>query len=328
MIYIETGSYTPAVNLAYEEYFLKVRELENDLFMLWRNEPAVVVGHFQNIQEEVNSGFAQAHHIHIIRRISGGGAVYQDLGNLCFSFVLHDVRPKVFDKSSYVRPLVEALAQLGIHADVTARNDLRIDGKKFSGNAMALHKDRLLFHGTLLFETELDVLEDVLSGPQSGIVSKAVKSLRSSVTNLKEHLPETMDIVQFKKRLKDLLSANTSAVEYILSREDLYSIQKLAKTKYESWDWNFGNNPGSIIHRSRQLIDGVLEIDLQLDKGCIRACHTMSSSNMLPNLGDIEERLVGVRYTFADVLGALTSTGIDEMSDLISTEDLVQWIMI
>jgi lipoate-protein ligase A len=132
MKYIETGSCSPAVNLAYEEYFLKGKDLEEDLFMLWRNEPAIVVGRFQNTLVEINSSFAEAHQIQVIRRISGGGTVYHDLGNLCFSFILHDVKPEIIDKSKYVRPLVDALSRLAIQTEVTGRNDLTIGGKKIS----------------------------------------------------------------------------------------------------------------------------------------------------------------------------------------------------
>src|SRR5689334_17134180 len=146
MKYIETGSNSPAVNLSYEEYFLKGKDLEEDVLMLWQNEPTIVVGRFQNTLEEINSTFAEAHNIQIIRRISGGGAVYHDLGNLCFSFILHDVQPEVIDKSKYLQPLVSALNKLGIQAEVTKRNDLIIAGSKFSGNAMAFSRNRLLFH--------------------------------------------------------------------------------------------------------------------------------------------------------------------------------------
>jgi lipoate---protein ligase len=328
MLYIETNSFAPPINLACEEYFLKGWDLEEDLFMLWRNEPAVVVGRFQNTVEEINSRFARDHCIPVVRRISGGGAVYHDLGNLCFSFILHDIQPKIFDKSQYIRPLFDALARLGIRVEVTARNDLMVEGKKFSGNAMALHRDRLLFHGTLLFETNLDVLDAVLSGPESGIVSKAVKSIRGSITNLKDHLSEAMDIVQFKRRLKDLLSADIPTVEYVPSREQWDAVQNLARKKYESWDWNFGNNPGSEIHRSRKLMDGILEMDLQLDKGRIQDCRVQSSSSILPGPEKLAKRLVGVRYTFKDVLNVCIGSGIDGTASLVSAEDFAQWIMV
>ena len=326
MIYIETGSCSPAVNLAYEDYFLKGRDLQEDLFMLWRNEPTIVVGRFQNTLEEINSSFAEMHHIRVIRRITGGGAVYHDLGNLCFSFILHDIQPNIIDKSKYVRPLVDALAQLGVNAEVNRRNDLVVAGKKFSGNAMALHKDRLLFHGTLLFDTDLEMLVDVLKSSEVKIQSKGVKSIRSTVTNIKEYLREEMDVIQFKERLKELLSADALTTAYIPCQEDLDAIHELVRTKYETWSWNFGNDPGSKIHRSCQLLDGVLEIYLELEKGYIKTCQIISDFKTSIKLGEIEKLLTNVRYTSTDIQRALTDLDLEKKLGLISKDELVQWI--
>ena len=327
MIYIETDSTTPAVNLAYEEYFLKGAALEQDLFMLWQNEPAVVVGRFQNTLEEIDAAFAAAHQIQVIRRISGGGAVYHDLGNLCFSFILHDIQPKILDKSKYARPLVEALRRLGVDAAVSGRSDLMVGGRKFSGSAMALHKDRLLFHGTLLFDTDLEVLAAVLRGRGSGILSKAVKSVRSGVTNLKGYLRQPMDVIQFKRSLRELLSAARPAPAYIPRPEDLDAIRKLAAAKYETWNWNFANDPGCRIHRSCLLMDGVVELDLELEKGQIQSCRITSNSGRSAALGKIANRLIHVRFTPADMLGALAGLEIEEHPGSISREGLVQWIV-
>jgi lipoate-protein ligase A len=328
MIYIETESCTPAINLAYEDYFLKGKDLEEDLFMLWRNEPSIVVGRFQNTLEEINSSFAEAHHIQVIRRITGGGAVYHDLGNLCFSFILHDIQPKIIDKSKYARPLVDALAELGVNAEVTYRNDLMVAGKKFSGNAMALHKNRLLFHGTLLFDTDLEILGEVLKGSEAKILSKAVKSVRNRVTNLKEYLREEMDVIQFKESMKELLFADTPTVAYIPCQEDLDAIQKLVKTKYETWKWNFGNNPSSKIHQSHPLQDGVFEIYLELEKGYIKSCQLIGSNFKTSiKLGEIEKLLTNVRYTSADIQSALTDLDLEKELGLISKDDLLQWIV-
>jgi lipoate-protein ligase A len=326
MIYIETGSCSPAINLAYEDYFLKGRDLKKDLFMLWRNEPTIVVGRFQNTLEEINSSFAETHHIRVIRRITGGGAVYHDLGNLCFSFILHDIQPNIIDKSKYARPLVDALAQLGVNAEMTRRNDLVVDGKKISGNAMALHKDRLLFHGTLLFDTDLEMLEEVLKSSEVKIQSKAVQSVRSRVTNIKDYLRQEMDVIQFKERMKELLSTDTLTTAYIPCQEDFEAIQELVRTKYETWSWNFGKDPGSKIHRSCQLLDGVLEIYLELDKGYIKTCQIISDFKTPIRLGEIENLLKNVRYTSTDIREALTDLDLEKKPGLISKDDLVQWI--
>jgi lipoate---protein ligase len=326
VIYIETGSCSPAVNLTYEEYFLKGKDLEEDLLMLWRNEPTIVVGRFQNTLEEINASFAEAHHIRVIRRISGGGAVYHDLGNVCFSFILHDIQPKVIDKSKYIRPVVDALAQLGVHAELTHRNDLTVAGKKFSGNAMALHKNRLLFHGTLLFDTDLEMLEQALKTSGVKILSKGVQSARTGVTNLKEYLFEEMSVIQFKERLKELLSAHAFPVTYIPCKEDLDAIQELVKTKYETWSWNFGNNPSSTVHRSCPLPEGVLEIYLKLEKGCIQLCQITGDFATPIGFGEVEKSLTNVRYTYADIRNALTDLNLENKLGSISKDDLVHWI--
>jgi len=328
MKYIETGSCTPAINLAFEDYFLKGTDLEEDIFMLWRNEPTIVVGRFQNTLEEVNSSFAKAHQIQIVRRISGGGAVYHDLGNLCFSFILHDIKPEVVDKSKYILPLRDALSHLGVEAEVTRRNDLTIEGKKFSGNAMALFRDRLLFHGTLLFDTDLSILDEVLKSSASYITSMGVKSVRSSVTNLKDYLPVKMDILQFKQSMKQFLFNDAPhAVIYAPTQQDLDAINDLVKTKYETWKWNFGRNPNSIIERSYQFPEGILEIHLEVEKGNIKTCQLKCGSDLSLETGQIEKQLENVRYTLENVCNALSDIDLYNNQQTISMCDLAKCIV-
>ena len=272
MIYIETGSSTPAVNLAFEEYFLKSKDLGEDVCMLWRNEPVVVVGRFQNTLEEINYPLADALSIPIIRRISGGGAVYHDLGNLCFSFILHDARPEIIDKSKYARPLVQALAQLGFPVEVSKRNDFLIDGKKFSGNAMVLHKNRLLFHGTLLYDANLGTLQNVLKAPHARIELKGIKSNKSSVTNIKQYMKEELSILAFKQSLKQIIFEDQQDAYYDPTFRDLEAIGELVKHKYSTWEWNYGHNPPTKIRLSGHLPGGTIEAYLELNKGFIKTC--------------------------------------------------------
>ena len=327
MKYIETGSCLPAINLAYEEYFLKGKDLEEDVFMLWQNEPTIVVGRFQNTLEEINSSFAEAHHIQVIRRISGGGAVYHDLGNLCFSFILHDVQPEVLDKSKYLRPLINALNKLGIQTEVTRRNDLTIAGGKFSGNAMALSRNRLLFHGTLLFDTNLAMLDEVLKSSVIISESKGVKSVRSGVINLKEYFPVEMSILEFKQSMKQLLYTDNPTETYIPSQQDLDAIQELVKTKYETWEWNIGRNPNSNIEKSCQFPDGLVQIYIELEKGYIKHCRIKSDSRKGMNSTEIEKRLENVRYVAADITLALSGLDINQKLGFESNDNFVQSIV-
>ena len=327
MITIETHSHSAFVNLAFEEYFLKSKDLDDDIIMLWQNEPAVVVGRFQNTLEEINQPFLNAHSIPVARRISGGGAVYHDLGNLCFSFILRDVSPGTMDASRYIRPVVNALVQLGIPVKVAGRNDLTIDGKKFSGNAMALHKNRLLFHGTLLFDTDLDMLGLVLKSASDKIESKAIKSVRSKVTNIKSYAAKDMDVLQFKQALKTIFFENEPQIEYQPNLEDQVEIQKLMENKYLSWDWIFGRNPATRVRSSCNFAGGKLEIELELDKGWLAACHIQSDVLDMPVIEEIELLLSNIRFTAQDIVRALEGIELENQLGSITKEELIRCMM-
>ena len=325
MFYIETGSCSPAVNLAYEEYFLKVKPLEEDICMLWRNEPAVIVGKFQNTLEEIDLLFAETNHIDVIRRISGGGAVYHDLGNLCFSFILNGIAPYTLNRPALARPLVNALRQFGLPVDMTQRNDLVVDGKKFSGNAMALHKNRLLYHGTLLFDTDLERLTRVLRSAPAAVESKAVKSVRTNVTNLKPYIRPEIDILQFKQALKEYLLAGNASKPYDPTAEDCSAIQDLVENKYQTWEWTFGNNPSSKITLSGELPIGYLIITIELEKGRIQHCRLQKEKQAIGSEA-IEQRLINVRYRYEDIRTALEGLEPTDLPGHITPDELARML--
>jgi lipoate---protein ligase len=326
MIYIETASRSPFVNLAFEEYFLKNNDLGDDIFMLWQNEPTIVVGRFQNTLEEINQAYTDSQHIHIIRRITGGGAVYHDLGNLCFTFILRNVVPELVNASRFAIPVVKALAQLGVQAEVSGRNDLTIDGKKFSGNAMALHKDRLLYHGTLLFDSDMDVLSQALKVSPDKIESKGIKSVKSRVTNIKPYASANMDILQFKEALKHLLEADPP-VEYSPNAEDRAGIQALVDQKYCTWEWNFGRNPHAKIEYVRRYSGGKVAAYLEVEKGTLLSCQIRGDFLGLCDIEEVEQRLTNVRYTAADVTAALQGLDLKAHFGAITQDEVVQCIM-
>jgi lipoate---protein ligase len=327
MIYIETHTHSPFVNLAFEEYFLKSKDLGDEVLMLWQDESAVVVGRFQNTLEEINQTFIDENDIQTARRISGGGAVYHDLGNLCFSFILPGVTPGTMDASRYIRPVEKALRQMGIPVKVAGRNDLTIDGKKFSGNAMALHKNRLLFHGTLLFDTDLDRLGQVLKAPSDAIESKGIKSVRSKVTNVRPYVPQGMDVRQFKQVLKELFFENEPQIEYQPTGDDYTDIEKLVDTKYQSWDWIFGRNPACKVRSTCSFAGGKLEIELELDKGWLAACRIQSDALEPADVKEVELRLANIRFTYADVEGALAGVELKAGTRANAKDDLIRCIM-
>jgi len=327
MIYIETASFTPSVNLAFEEYFLKYLDMGDDIFMLWRNEPTIVVGRFQNTLEEINQAYTESNNINVIRRISGGGAVYHDLGNLCFTFILRNVTPKSADFSKFTIPVVKALAQMGIRTETSGRNDLTINGKKFSGNAMALHKNQFLFHGTLLFDSDLEVLGQVLNVSTDKIESKGIKSVRSRVTNIKPYIASGMQIEEFKQTLKKLILANEKQTEYIPTAEDRTAIQKLVETKYLAWEWNFGNNPTSKIRYRRRYAGGKVEFNFELEKGFIKSCQIKGDFLGLCEIDEVEERLINTRYTADDVQNVFATIDIQKHFGSITKEEILLCIM-
>ena len=307
LLYIETGSTSPSLNLAFEEYFLKEKDLGEDCFMLYCNLPAIVVGRFQNTFEEINPTFTNQQGINIMRRISGGGAVYHDLGNLCFSFIYTGTAAETIDKSKLARPVAEALSRLGIQVELSKRNDMFLAGKKFSGNAMALSRHKLLYHGTLLFDADLEILTQALIRPAGRIESKGIQSIRSEVTNLKPYFSPEIEIGQFKQALIRELLNNLSPRFYEPTRQDLSAITDLAQKKYLNWDWTIGSNPPSSLRRTCDLSAGILEIHLELETGRIMQCILGAQWLDPVFLHEVETRLTHVRYELDDVREALDS---------------------
>jgi len=209
MKYIDSQSSNPYFNLALEEYVLKNFSIEEDIIFLWQNTPTIVVGNNQNTIEEINMPFVNEKKIKVVRRLSGGGAVYQDLGNLNFTFLMSLEKPANLEIKKFALPVVEALNKLGVPAELTGRNDITVEGKKISGNAQRLFRNKLLHHGTLLFDTDLEVMAKVLQVGLDKIQSKGIKSIRSRVTNIKPYLAKQKTILEFRESiLSELFQIN------------------------------------------------------------------------------------------------------------------------
>ena len=207
MIYIESKSNDPRYNTALELYAFNELAKKDDVFMLWINEPCIVVGKNQNTREEVNQKFCDDNGIKIVRRVSGGGAVYHDLNNLNYTIISNGRSGEEFDFKSFSQPVIDALASLGVKAEFTGRNDLEIDGRKFCGNAQYVRSGRIMHHGCLMFDVDTTVLTDALKVSKDKIESKGIKSVRSRVTNIKEHLPnQDMTVLDFVAALKKYMS--------------------------------------------------------------------------------------------------------------------------
>ncbi len=268
MFFLNREQTNPYFNLAAEEYLL--RQGPGDMFMLWQNEPCVVIGKHQNAFAEINYRYCRDEKIPVIRRISGGGAVYHGPGNINFSFIKTVEKENAVDFSRFLKPMMETFARLGLAVTSGKRNDLYIHGLKFSGNAEHVYRDKVLHHGTILFDANLDVLNLALTPSGKIFTDKAVKSVRSKVTNLKPYLPDIETIDEFTTLL--IQSAGQSIPElqpFSLSDSDIHNINSLATEKYSTWDWNFGYSPQYIFTVSLKVLGENREYNFTVKNGYI-----------------------------------------------------------
>ncbi|MFY9150396.1 MAG: lipoate--protein ligase [Prolixibacteraceae bacterium] len=256
----------PYFNLAAEEYFLK--HFQEDFFMLWRSLPSVVVGKHQNALAEINHEFVRENQIPVARRLSGGGTVFHDPGNVNFTFIRNVEKISEVNFKVFTVPVVEALKKLGVDAYTTGRNDLLIDGKKISGNAEHVHRNRVLHHGTLLFDSHLEALKGVLKVDLSKFEDKAVQSNRSEVTNIANYLPKPISAEEFTNFIFAEISRNYPEFQvYELTSEDIEAIEKLSTEKYQTWDWIFGYSPKYRFSNNVETEHGEINISLVVEKG-------------------------------------------------------------
>lgn len=291
MKYIDSKSHDSYFNLALEEYILKNENIEEDIVFLWQNTPTIVVGNNQNTIEEINVPFVKENKIQVVRRLSGGGAVYQDMGNLNFTFIKCLNETSNLDIKKFALPVVEALNKLGVPAQLTGRNDISVEGKKISGNAQRLYRNKLLHHGTLLFDTDLEVMVKVLQVGIDKIESKGIKSIRSRVTNIKPYFSQQITIEEFRESILKELFQGKEVNYYYLEEKDLKEINDLVNTKYSTWEWNFGYSPSYSIKNSRRFPAGKIELFIDVEKGMIKSCQIFGDFLSLCDISEIEEAL-------------------------------------
>ena len=269
MVYLETGSLDPFYNLAFEETVL-TRRRSGDYLLLWQNDNTVVIGQNQNAEEEINRAFVEEHDIHVVRRTTGGGAVYHDLGNLNYSFITDAGDAETLTMERFTLPVVNALRGLGLRAEASGRNDILVEGRKVSGTAQRLLNGRILHHGTLLFDTDADMAAGALRAAPEKFRSKSAKSVRSRIGNIRAFLREDMDLPNFWKYLKEAL-AGEGFVSGELSAGELAEADRLKRDKYDTWEWNFGRSPAYDMANKRHWDGGSLEVRLSVREGRITA---------------------------------------------------------
>ncbi|UXH45823.1 lipoate--protein ligase [Rossellomorea vietnamensis] len=327
MLFIDNKGITdPRINLAIEEYALKNLDINESYLLFYINEPSIIIGKNQNTIEEINTDYVEKQGLHVVRRLSGGGAVYHDLGNLNFSFITKDDGESFHNFKKFTEPVVSALHRLGVKAELSGRNDLIAEGRKISGNAQFSTKGRMFSHGTLLFDSEMENVVSALRVKKDKIESKGIKSIRSRVANISEFLTDQMTIEEFRSTLLDFIFDGSDVEEYVLTEEDWKNIHELSKERYQNWDWNYGKSPKFNLQHSHRFPVGSIDVRLEVNKGKIDNCKIFGDFFGVGNVEDIEEKLAGTRYERKDIAGALEGVDIQHYFGNITKDEFVDLV--
>lgn len=326
MIYIETGSLDARYNFAVEYYFTAERDLgEDSIFLLWRTAPTLMVGKYQNVLEEIDLAYARAQNIQIVRRMSGGGTIYTDLGGWQFTFITRG-NAATISFSEYIRPVIDALATLGVRAEFNGRNDLTIDGKKFSGNAQYKLAGNTVHHGSLLLCTDIEQMVRATTVDPQKILSKSIRSVRDRVTNIADHLPEPVAPEVFKDRLIDSIMHGNRR-EYVLTDADRARIAAIAEERFTGWEAVYAASPKFSIERSARLAGGKMTFTLEVRHGRIEHCSVMGDFFGTQDPSTFDAALRGCPYRRDAVLSALIDAGLEGAVYRVSAKEMAELIV-
>lgn len=328
MKYIVNTSNDPAYNVALEAYaFQKLTDID-EIFILWINEPAIIIGRHQNTIQEINKEFIDKNGIHVVRRLSGGGAVYHDLNNLNYTIISNNTQEGAFDFQTFSKPVIDTLAKLGVKAEFTGRNDLEINGQKFAGNAQAYYKGRMMHHGCLLFDVDMSVLGQALKVSKDKIESKGIKSVRARVTNIVDHLSDKITVQEFSDAiLAQMKEEYPEMDEYVLSDAELSEIQAMRDNQFATWDWTYGKAPEYTIERGVRYPAGKITIYANVENSTIKSVKIFGDFFGVKPVDDIEKMLEGVRYDYKDVLAALKTVDTSQYFSRMTPEEITKAIV-
>jgi lipoate-protein ligase A len=322
MLCIHHHSTDPYFNIATDEFIFK--NMQEDCFMLWRNDNAIIVGKHQNTLAEINVDYVKEKGIKVVRRLSGGGAVYHDLGNLNFTFTRTGENTEVVDFERYTKPIIEVLNNMGIPAKFEGRNDLTIEGRKFSGNAEHVFKNKVLHHGTILYSSEMKDVSGALKINPLKYKDRAVKSIPKRVTNVSNHMKQPMNLEDFTQRIMDhVLSTFEGAQIYEFTESDLAQIQKIRDDKYSTWEWNFGHSPKYNFMQGARNQGGTLEVNLKVEKGIIKEAKFFGDFFGVANVNEIEEALKGSKHGQDEVQSVLAAFDLKKYFHKMSISDVM-----
>jgi len=321
MYYVRNGSTDPHFNMAFDEFCLERMTSDVPFFYLWQNRPSVIIGLNQNPYAEVNLPYLEENGITLARRVTGGGAVYHDLGNINYTIV-GPSSPMEHGSLDYYALMTEALRSLGVDASRSGRNDIMVDGKKCSGYAKRMWKDRVMIHGTLMYDVDIEALTMALSVPGSKLSAAGIHSVRSRVANLREYLPQFGSLTEFRESLQDVLSSGDG--EICLPEGAETEIAGIAAEKFSTWDWIYGRSPSAQFKASGKLPCGTVEISWSVLRGCLSG--VCFSGDFLGNLpaGDLACKLEGCRFSREDLEYILEESGTADYFDSTSAGQIVK----
>ncbi|GAB4407120.1 MAG: lipoate--protein ligase [Microscillaceae bacterium] len=328
MIFIDNeNNHDPQINLALEEYIVRNFEPEEDYLLFYINQPSIIIGKHQNTIEEINAPYVKEKEIIVVRRISGGGAVYHDFGNLNFSFLTRYDASKVNNFIQFVGPIVEALQKLGVPAEMTGRNDIVANGRKISGNAQFSTLKKMFSHGTLLFDSNIEDVVNALNVSGEKITSKGIKSVRSRVANIAEFLKTPMTMAQFRQYiLSEIFAGQTEIPTYRLSAPEWEAVYALSKGKYQTWDWNYGRSPEFDIQKKHRFAFGQIDARIDVKEGLIKEIKFFGDFLGHGDLHALESQLLGIRYEARALTEVLQTIDLHHYFGHITAEELANFL--
>ncbi|SHG74390.1 lipoate--protein ligase [Ornithinibacillus halophilus] len=320
------GITDPMINLAIEEYILQNFGEKDTYLLFYINKPSIIIGRNQNTIEEINTDYVEENGIKVVRRLSGGGAVYHDEQNLNFSFITKDDGESFHNFEKFTKPLVDVLNELGVPAELQGRNDLAVEGRKISGNAMFSTKGRMFSHGTLMLDSEIENVVKALKVKKEKIESKGIKSIRSRVANISEFLDEKIPMEEFKERiLKHVFKVDDvkDVPRYELTEEDWKNIHKISEERYQKWEWNYGKSPAFNFQETKKFPGGLVDVRLDVNKGLIENCKIYGDFFGLGEIVDLEKQLIGVRHSKEAIEEALEDFNVAHYLGRVTKEEFI-----
>lgn len=314
---------SPYFNLAAEEYLLQ--HTDEEIIMLWQNSNTIVVGRHQNTLAEINTEYVESRDVKVVRRLTGGGAVFHDMGNLNFTFIRNrDEKDEEIDFSGFLEPIIDALHKLGVPAEFSGRNDIVVEGRKISGNAMAYYRNRVLEHGTLLFSSVQENIAAALKADPDKFSDKAVKSVRKRVANISDYIKEPMDISEFKRFLTECLAtAGANVWHKDFTHEEKAVIELLAQTKYSTWEWNFGNSPKYGFERKVKTQGGIIQSTVDVKDGRIEDVRFYGDFFGVESPDILAEKLVGTAHEKNAIERVISGTDLCRFFSKATADDIL-----